>query len=480
MSSIPPRVATVLTNEPSAISDGPGTARLATALLAGSPRVAPVGPRACRVDARGWERRGGEPALVRVLRRATLEAGFSGAWAGVADVAVVSDAAAVLAKNLGGQEAKPFPLPDGISYQDSSLIVPPSAGAAFLAPLPLSFLPISDELGETLRTLGFRRIGEVADRDRSELEVRFGPAGIQAHRWACGEDDRAFRSFLNEELPESSLELDGSAVTLEPLLFVLRHLLHRVCSDLLHVGRCAARLSLELQLDGSSTVQRATVRPARATRREDLLYDLCRAALERAVDTEGRLTAPVAGITLRVDETAPPGARQGDLFAGDWRDPMAAAAALSRLRARLGEDAVTWPYPRSNHRPESRNRWRPAASVETPEEEKARSDPPPGTTRIVSADGSIESALHLLPEPVEIDVSGHKGHPRELRNGRESRSLVVVEGPERLSGDWWRDPYRREYYRACTEDGELLWLYREWRGRGRDREAKWWLHGFYD
>jgi protein ImuB len=56
--------------------------------------------------------------------------------------------------------------------------------------------------------------------------------------------------------------------------------------------------------------------------------------------------------------------------------------------------------------------------------------------------------------------------------------LIVAEGPERLSGDWWKDPYRREYFRACTEDGELLWLYREWRGRGR--EAKWWLHGFYD
>ena len=478
MSAAPPRVATVLTAKGALLTDDPAGTRLATALLAGSPRVAPVGPGVCRVDARGWERMGGESVLVRTLRDAVLQAGFTKAWAGVANVAVVADAAAMLARHLDGQMPGISSLPRGVVHGEASIIVPPGAGPAFLFPLPLSVLPIPDELRETLRTLGFHRIGELANRDRRELEVRFGPAGVQAHRWACAEDDRAFRSLAADDLPESSLELDGAAVTLEPLLFVLRHLLHRVCSDLLHVGRCASRLLLELHLDGSSAAQRAKVLPARATRREDLLYDLCRAALERAVDVNGSLAAPVKGITLRVEETAPPGARQGDLFTGDWRDPMAAAAALSRLRARLGEEAVAWPHPRRIHRPESRNRWRPAASVETPEEEKVRSDPSPGVSRIMSADGAFESTLHLLPEPVEVDVSTRKGCPRELRDRSGRRSLIVAEGPERLSGDWWKDPYRREYYRACTEEGELLWLFREWRGRGK--EAKWWLHGFYD
>lgn len=471
-------MATVLTIEGPLHAGDSGGTRLAAALLAGSPRVAPVRPGVCRVDARGWERRGGESALVRTLREAVFQAGFTKAWVGVANVAVVADAAAMLARRLEGQTPDVSSLPRGVVHGEGSIIVPPGAGPAFLSPLSMSVLPIPDELRETLRTLGFHRVGELAVRDRSELEVRFGPVGVQAHRWACAEDDRAFRSLVTDDLPESSLELDGAAVTLEPLLFVLRHLLHRVCSDLLRVGRCAARLSLELYLDGSAAAQRAKVLPARATRREDLLYDLCRAALERAVDANGCLAAPVKEITLRVEETAPPGARQGDLFTGDWRDPMAAAAALSRLRARLGEEAVAWPYPRAIHRPESRNRWRPAASVETPEEERARSDPSPGTSRIMSADGAFESALHLLPEPVEVDVWTSKGCPRELRDRAGRRSLIVAEGPERLSGDWWKDPYRREYYRVCTEEGELLWLYRE--GRGRGEEAKWWLHGFYD
>jgi protein ImuB len=478
LNAAPSRVATVLASEGPASPDVSSGNRLATALLAGSPRVAPLGPAACRVDARGWDRRGGEPVLVRTLREATLSTGFIGAWVGVGDVAVVADAAAVLARHLDGRKSHGGSLPRGVVYDEASIIVAPGAGPAFLSPLPLSLLPILDELRVTLRTLGFHRIGELAVRDRNELEARFGPDGVQAHRWARAEDDRAFRPLAAQDLPEASLELDGAAVTLEPLLFVLRHLLHRVSEDLLRVGRCASRLSLELHLDGSSTVQRAKVLPARATRREDLLYDLCRAALERAVDAKGRLAAPVREITMRVEETTPPGARQGDLFTGDWRDPMAAAAALSRLRARLGEEAVTWPHPRSTHRPESRNRWRAAASVETPEEEKARSIPSSGAGRFISADGALESTLHLLPEPVEVDVWASHGCPRELRTTTGSRSLIVAEGPERLSGDWWQDPYRREYYRACTEEGELLWLYREWREKGT--KERWWLHGFYD
>jgi protein ImuB len=409
-------------------------------------------------------------------------AGFTRTWVGVGDVAVVSDAAASLAEEMEGSEGKITGF-SGVATGDGSIIVAPHAGATFLAPLPLSFLPIPDELRETLRALGFRRIGDLAIRERNELETRFGPSGVQAHRWARAEDDRTFRSLDTADLPEVSLELEGPVATLEPLLFVLRHLLHRACADLLEMGRCATRLSLELHLDRRVAARRARVLPARPTRREDLLYDLCRASLERAVGNDGCLKAPVHEVVLRVEETAPPGARQGDLFAGDWRDPMAAAAALSRLRARLGENAVAWPQPRAIHRPESRSRWRRVAAVETPEEDKSRTSPSPGACRLVSGEGVCDSVLHLLPEPVQVIVRAEEGHPVELRDAGGCHPLIVAEGPERISGDWWNDPYRREYYRACTGEGELLWLFREWQvkgGEGDRREAKWWLHGFYD
>lgn len=425
--------------------------RLTEALLAGSPRVAQAGADLFRVDARGWERLGGESALARTLHEAIGDAGFSSVRVGIADVAVASDAAAGLA-----HEATP----------PGTLIVPPGRARDFLAPLPPDFLPISEELRETLRALGLRRLGQIADRERAELEARFGPDGVRAHRLACGEDDRVFQPIAAGEPPEASLELQGRVVRLEQLLFALRHLLHRVCEDLAADGRCASRMLLLFRLE-SGGHRRATVTPARPTRREKLLFDLCRAVLERATGETGRLSAPVIEFTIRAERTAPAESRQGDLFAGEWRDPLAAAAALSRLRARLGPDGVVTPVERADHRPESRNAWRRATDLPDPSYE--------GTDSL--SRGEPASTLRLLRDPVAVEVTTARGRLMEYRGPLGSQALVAAEGPERLSGDWWKDPYRREYYRACTAEGELLWLFREYRPSGT---LRWWLHGWWD
>ncbi|MEJ2337135.1 MAG: hypothetical protein P8Y26_16090, partial [Gemmatimonadales bacterium] len=366
------------------------------------------------------------------------------------------------------------------------IIVPPGKGMEFLAPQPLSCLPISEELRAAFRALGWTRVGQLAERGRSELEARFGPAGLRAHRWACGEDERAFHAFPLPEHKEVSLEFESPVTALEPLLFALRHLLARLCADLTG-GSCASELRLHLLLDKGGS-QKATVMPARPTRRESLLFDLCRAALERSQDG-GSLPTPITGLGLELRETAPAEARQGDLFrrgwqvGGGWDDPLGAAIALTRLQARLGGEVVVTPAFRADHRPESRSVWMPV----TPQTLSAQSS----STRLLSnrlaagrfrgkteTDSSdVNSALRLLPEPAPVRVQVEGGKPIELRDERDCHELVAAEGPERLSGDWWKDPYRREYFRVCTSTGELFWLFREYRRNG---ELRWWLHGWWD
>jgi protein ImuB len=89
----------------------------------------------------------------------------------------------------------------------------------------------------------------------------------------------------------------------------------------------------------------------------------------------------------------------------------------------------------------------------------------------------IPGVLRLLPDPMPVRVKTVDGRPVELRDAVKTRDIAAAEGPERLSGDWWKDPYRREYFRVCTVDGELLWLYREVRRTG---DKRWWLHGWWD
>lgn len=90
---------------------------------------------------------------------------------------------------------------------------------------------------------------------------------------------------------------------------------------------------------------------------------------------------------------------------------------------------------------------------------------------------ALPGVLHLLPEPLPLRVRTEAGRPTELWGETGHHVLTAAEGPERLSGDWWKDPYHREYFRVCTGDGGLMWLFREYRPSG---EFRWWLHGWWD
>lgn len=81
--------------------------------------------------------------------------------------------------------------------------------------------------------------------------------------------------------------------------------------------------------------------------------------------------------------------------------------------------------------------------------------------------------LHLLPEPVPIEVRVEDGHPAAVRvDGRWARVHACI-GPERVSGAWWDDPYRREYYRVRSAGG-WHWIFHD----GQDGAWKW--HGWWD
>src|SRR5690606_11656532 len=205
-------------------------------------------------------------------------------------------------------------------------------------------------------------------------------------------------------------------------LFVLRHLLARLCADLSGSGRCVAHLELVL---GSARGRRtATAVPARPTHRERLLYDLCRAALERAAGAADRLDEPGEEPGLRVVRLAAPDARQEDLFTRRWRDPLAAAAALSRLRVRLGEESVVHPEARPEHRPESRSAWRPVEMVGAAGGAGAEGSRgavvAAGASRGADASGDgrhpagpIPGVRHLLREPRRLRVRTERARPVE-------------------------------------------------------------------
>jgi protein ImuB len=467
------------------------------AFVLASPQVTPAAsaPGVWWIGAGGLDGVGGERGLVRTLWRvATL-------WhpqprIAVADSCVAARAATWAAEPEGGVTVVRGKVGVPTGGRDDAvigIIVPRGGCAAWLARAPLTLLPLDDELRTTLVALGLRTAGAFAALDPGEVERRWGAEGLFAWRLARGDDPRRPVLAQLEASREVAAELATPADSLEPVLFLVRAALERLTSTLAAEGRAVAALAITLTLDdhpardARDALGRETrayddalpsglpvtrmhtitreVRLPRPIARTAPLFERCRALLERFT-----LHAPVVGVRTSVTATAPAHGAQGDLLDARWRDPSAAEAAFDRLRAELGPDVVVRAAAGDAYRPEREGSWDDEERDATP----AASDP---ASRVPRPDSSDYAALRLLEAPEAIDVEcSADGVPCALAwRGRRITVLRAV-GPERLSGDWWRDGYRRDYWRCAPEGGAVageLLLYQDPRGA-------WHLQGWYD
>ena len=79
----------------------------------------------------------------------------------------------------------------------------------------------------------------------------------------------------------------------------------------------------------------------------------------------------------------------------------------------------------------------------------------------------------LLDKPESVDVDAPRGVPRVLWWRGKRVMITRANGPERLSGDWWKDSYAREYWRCESDElARDFLLYRD--------QSGWRLQGWYD
>lgn len=469
-----------------------------TALLTASPRVTPVAgaPGMWWIGASGFDGIGGEDALGQALL------GITRTWHPDARVAIadscVAARAATWAPAMRGRAARERDprLPDGL------VCIPEGGCAHYLAPAPLGLVPMDDELRDGLHALGLRTVGALAALDAGDVERRWGASGLVAWRLAHGDDPRRPGLVRVEASRSASVELPGPADSTEPVLFVLRALLERLVRELVLDARAAASVAVTLVLDAGRqwplndvgddenvdtvappvpvltpesllAVPHRTVtreaRPARPLARLDPLFDQCRALLERWT-----IPAPIIGVAVSIPATAPLAADQGDLLLPSWRDAaMNAEAVFSRLRAALDPDGahhvVVHPVAGDAHRPEEAARWEHADAMTLGANG--------GQQQAGGGGGVLSAVLRMLETPESVEVEEADGLPDAVWWRGRRLSFASIDGPERLSGDWWRpDSFARDYWRATVEgEGELL-LYRE----AVSGAEGWYVQGWYD
>lgn len=417
---------------------------VADALLSLAPAVELAPPDALLLDAsaahllvRGAARGAAEAERVLAARalEVTAEMGY------VAHVAVASGRgpARALARHAEGTVRR----------------VAPEDSAAALAALPLETLGLGGEIAARLRALGIVDAGGLARLPAATLGHRFGPAGVAAARLARGEDDSPLVPYVPESLPEEALELEAPAESAEPLLFALKRLADRVAARLAGRGLGATRLKVVLKLDprGEERITLPLAQPSASASRwllplKEHLFSL-------------RLPAAVTGLRLAAVEVAVVAPEQ--LAIGDRPEVLAALeGVLARLAVRLGDGALFAAEPVERYRPEGAYRsvpFRPDRVQRPAGAEPAATAPRP---------------TRLLATPAPVVAEGEGGRLTALRVEGRARAVLATEGPERLRGEWWAEPFDREYYRMRLEGLGDCWVYRD-AGDGRL-----YLHGFFD
>jgi protein ImuB len=367
--------------------------------------------------------------------------------------------------------------------------VAPGAEAAALAPLPISALELPPPVAGRIAALGLRQVRDLAQLPAETLAHRFGAAGLAAWRLAQGDDPSPLVPHVPERLPEERLELEAPVESTEPLLFGLKRLCDRLAARLAGRGLGATRLALALALDpsGREELEIALASPSSAASRWLVV-------LRERLGTL-RLPAAVSAAALRVAEAAPAPGEQ--LAIGDRPEQLVALeTVLARLAARLGEGALFAAEEADRHRPEAayqarafagaRRGGRKVGSRASPacssrKRGRAKSGPAKEPTKDEGAEaeaGAPLSALvrptRLLPRPQPLIALGEGGRVAALRVGGRTLRVLSLSPAERLAGEWWGDPFDRDYHRARIEGLGDCWIFRD-AGDGRL-----WLHGFFD
>ncbi len=421
--------------------DAAGLERLAVWCMRYSPRVAVDPPDGIFIDIAGATHLfRGEDRLI-----ADLTARLNGK--GVKARAVVADT---------------FAAAWGIARYGTETIVPPGRLVDAVAPLPVDALRLSGETVESLRELGFERIGQIAAKPSGPFRRRFGAELRLRLNQALGQEPEPVTFVKPPETMSSGVALAEPISTPEALEQVIRRLSGHLCRDLEKKALGARRLDLLLaRIDNcTEAVRIGTARPNR-----DPVH-LAKLLCER-LDTidpgpgieEASLYAsrvePFAGKQLNAGHVSPAGADEADL-----------APLVDRLTTRLGPKRVYGIAPVESDTPE-RSVERVPALLEKPN---------------LVWPAHLARPVRLLDPPEAVKVAALvPDHPPAFFVWRRVRHRVVqADGPERVLGEWWKSDAEvsslRDYYRVEDEKGARFWLFRD---APAEDGGRWWLHGLF-
>jgi hypothetical protein len=410
-------------------------------------------------------------AVLKVVPRVTVDAGRRVIWADGKSLQIQTICSQIGTElSYTGASKTPIgvsltPIAAEIAARENSLasitIVPAGQEKEFLAGHSIAVLMPSPPLANLFDGVGIETCGDLARLEQESVEVRFGAEGVHLWRLARADDNRLIFAAMPRTLPQASMDwVDYTLTDPERLVFVINGLVDNISTSLESQGLCAREMTLVFSLANRTSCEHL-VRPSRSTSSRKAWMRLIRTHLDRIELPDG-----VTGIALRVEAITGEVERQGDIFDRGFATARSTEETVAQLLDDQG--AVIVVSSNSSHPLlEKRTKWmvqEPSHAARAHMVKETRADP--------------QLTLQLFSEPRRITVKTVRRRDHDLPvKYRDTDAWILVEaaaGPDRVSGEQWDNPFAREYFRCVTEEGTLIWIYRE------GKSGEWFLQGWWD
>ncbi len=362
---------------------------------------------------------------------------------------------------------------------------------------------------ETFDLWGVRNFRALCALPEVALSERLGQRGIRLQQLARGVISRTLVPVDPPLIFEEAVELDHPLVLLEPLAFLLAHLLDQLCARLAARALAAQELRLELKLDngfhfiedlncpeqsagphstGSATTSQ-TSSPAGAmhsqpfTRTLELPVPMLDARIFLKLLQLDLKAHPPGAPILKVKLSAKPAqprTTQGGLFLPPTPEPEKLELTLARIAGMVGKGKVGSLQLLDSHRPDGFRMQRFVPAEPNGQKEKPES----------AASHAPITALRVFRPALRATVTLRAGKPAHVvcsKRAEAGGDILWMAGPWRTSGDWWeQDGWARDEWdiaispvvgRRPSVVGKSLCLYRLVHDL---LSRKWFLEGTYD
>ncbi len=322
---------------------------------------------------------------------------------------------------------------------------------------PLWRIGLAPHILAQLARLAVRTVGDFLALPAGGIRRRFGVEAHRLHQLGLG----AWAPLLPQaaiEPTERVLELDDAESDFLHLTFLVKRELDPLIEQLAARGQAILQVTLTLYCEDFASREKKTlietVKSSEPTLDSIQLLGLVRLRLESL-----QLGGGVTRLTVHVDGVPATREQLALLTQKPRRDLRAAARAVARLRAALGQAAVVRAELRPAHLPEARFAW---------------SEYGPEIAPVLPLESSQSRSLirRIWTKPQPLPARPAREPDGWLLEGIAAGPVVQSCGPHLISGGWWRTEVERDYYYAELRAGTMHWVYydrrrRTWFSQGR-------------